>query len=255
MRVLLSRKDTVKFLILTELTRKKDCSQRDIARKLGITPQAVSEHFKELIADGFVKAIHRGYYEVTEKGKEWLRKNIFDLHAFAEDLIREIYSEQVVAIAVGKINEGDSVRFWMEDGYTYAKKDENGNGVAMISAEDGEDVLVKPISGFEMPKEKGEIIVVKVPDIAEGGSRKVDIGKLRELIWSRPKSIVVSIGIEALVASRKAGVEPIFFGGKAVSVEAAHMGSGVIILCTEKMLNDLLRTLIDEELSFDIKEL
>ncbi len=255
MKVLLSRKDTVKFLILSELMKRKDSSQRDIAKKLGITPQAVSEHFKELISEGLVKAVHRGYYEVTERGKEWLRENLFDLHSFAEDLIKKIYSDQVVAIAVGKIEEGDSVRFWIEDGYIYAKKEERGNGIALISAEDGEDILVKPTSGFELPKEKGEIIVVKVPDIVEGGSRKVDIEKLRELIWSRPKSIVVSVGIEALVTSRKAGVEPIFFGGKAVCVEAAHMGSGVIVLCVENMLDDLLRTLIDEDLKFDIKEL
>ncbi len=255
MKVLLSRKDTVKFLILSELMKRKDSSQRDIAKKLGITPQAVSEHFKELINEGLVKAVHRGYYEVTERGKEWLRENLFDLHSFAEDLIKKIYSDQVVAIAVGKIEEGDSVKFWIEDGYIYAKRDEEGNGVALISAEDGEDVLVKPTSGFELPKEKGEIIVVKVPDIVEGGSRRVNIEKLRELIWSRPKSIVVSVGIEALVTSRKAGVEPIFFGGKAVCVEAAHMGSGVIVLCVENMLDDLLRTLIDEDLKFDIKEL
>ncbi len=76
----------------------------------------------------------------------------------------------------------------------------------------------------------------------------------RELVKSRPTSIVVAIGIEALVTCRKIRVEPIFFGAKEVCIEAAHHGSGVIVACTESMLNDLLRSLIDEGLEFEIKE-
>ncbi len=255
MNILLSRKDTMRLLILTELVKNRDCSQRDIAKKFGLTPQAISEHFKDLIAEGFVTVIRKGYYQVTERGIEWLTKSILDLYLFSEELTKKLFSRSIVALASGDINEGDEVVYWFQDGYTYARAEKGGgNGIALTSARDGEDVLIKATKWFEPPK-KGEIIIVKIPDVGEGGSRKVDIEKFRELIKSRPRSLVLAIGVEALVACRKAGVEPIFFGAKEVCVEAAHQGSGVIVACTENMLNDLLRKLIDEELECKIKEL
>ncbi len=254
MNVLLSRKETIRFLILAELMVNPECNQRDIARKLNLTPQAISEHFKEMVAEGLINVIHKGYYEVTRKGEEWMSRNLIDLHLFSEELLKKVYSRTVVAIAKGEIKEGETVRYWFGDGYIFAEKSSDGNGVALTSAKDSEDVLIKPTGSFE-PPEKGEIIIVKVPDVAAGGSRKVDLEAFRELVKSRPTSIVVAIGIEALVTCRKIRVEPIFFGAKEVCIEAAHQGSGVIVACTESRINDLLRGLIDEGLKFEIREM
>ncbi len=254
MNVLLSRRETMRLLILSELVKNKNCSQRDLAKKFGLTPQAISEHFKDLIGEGFVTVIRKGYYQVTDRGIEWLTKNLLDLYLFSEELTKKLFSRSIVALASGDIDEGEEVVYWFQDGYTYAKAEKNGNGIALTSAKDGEDVLIKATKWFRPPK-KGEIIIVKVPDVGEGGSRRVNVEELRKLIKSRPRSLVLAIGVEALVACRKAGVEPIFFGAKEVCVEAAHQGGGVIVVCTENMLNDLLRKLIDEELEFKIKEL
>jgi putative transcriptional regulator len=245
MKVLLSRKDTIRLLILSELMLNRECNQRDIARKLNLTPQAISEHFKELVAEGYVEVIHKGYYEVTKKGEEWMSKNLLDLHIYSEELLKKIYSKSVVAIADGEIREGDEIYYWFSDGYVFARKSDDGNGIALTSALDGEDVLIKPTGSFEPPA-KGEVIVVKIPDVAEGGSRKVDLEGFRTLIKSREKSIVVALGVEALITCRKVRVEPIFFGAKDVCIEAAHHGSGVIVACTE--------SLIEEGLRFEIKE-
>ncbi|RLI76145.1 replication/maintenance protein [Archaeoglobales archaeon] len=253
MKVLLSRKDTVKLLILSELAINKECNQRDIARKLNLTPQAISEHFKELVSEDYVKVIHKGYYELTNKGIDWLTKNLLDLHMYSEELVRKLYSRSIVAIAEGKIRENEKVKYWFQDGFIFAKKNKDSNGVALTSAGDGEDILIKPTSGFEPPK-KGEVVVIKVPDIAEGGSRKVDVIAFRDFVKSKPRSIVVAIGVEALVSCRKIGVEPIFFGSKDVCVEASHHGSGVIVACTESLVDDLLRRLIEENIKFEIKE-
>lgn len=251
--ILLERKETVQLLILTELMINPECNQREIAKKLNLTPQAISEYFKDLTAEGFVRVVHRGYYEITKKGEEWLTRNLLDLHVFSEEMLKKIYSKTIVAIAVGKVEENSVVKYWFEDGFIFAKKEDNGNGIALTSAEDGEDVLLKPTGSFE-PPEKGEVVIVKVPNVAEGGSRKIDLEKLRELIKSRSRSIVVALGIEALVACRKIKVEPIFFGAKDVCVEAAHHGSGVIVVCAESRVNDLMRTLIEEGLRFEIRD-
>lgn len=251
MNVLLSRKDTVRLLILSELVSRKEANQRDIARKLHLTPQAISEHFKELVSMGFVKVVHKGFYEVTESGIEWLTKNLFDLHVFSEELVKKLYSRSIVAIASGDLRENSKVRYWYSDGFIFAKEAVEGNGVALMAAKDGEDVLVKPLEGFEPPG-KGEIIIVKIPDVGEGGSRKVDYEQFSKLIKSNPKKIVVALGVEALVSCRKIKVEPIFFGSKEVCIEAAHHGCGVIVACTESMLDSLLVSLVDENLAFEI---
>lgn len=254
MNVLLSRKETMRLLILSELVLRKESNQREIARKLDLTPQAISEYFKELVNEGFVKIIHKGFYEVTDKGVEWLTKNLFDLHVFSEELVKKLYSRSVVAIAEGSIRENSRIQYWYSDGFIFAKEAENGNGIALTSSEDGEDVLIKPVEGFHPPG-KGEIIIVKVPDVGEGGSRKVDFEGLSTLIKANPKKIVVAIGVEALVACRKVRVEPIFFGSKEVCIEAAHHGCGVIVVCTESMLDSLLMSLVDENLGFEIMSL
>ncbi len=253
MNVLLSRKDTVRLLILSELVSRKETNQRDIARKLRLTPQAISEHFKELVNAGFVRVVHKGFYEVTEKGVEWLTKNLFDLHVFSEELVKKLYSRSIVAIASGDLKENSKVFYWYSDGFIFAREasEDESNGVSLISAQDGEDVLIKPLEGFEPPG-KGEIIVVKIPDVGEGGSRKVDYKEFSRLIRENPKKIVVALGVEALVSCRKIRVEPIFFGSKEVCIEAAHHGCGVIVVCTESMLDSLLVSLVDENLAFEI---
>jgi putative transcriptional regulator len=251
--ILKERKDTVQLLILTELMLNPECNQRDIAKKLNLTPQAISEYFKELVSEGFVRVVHRGYYEITKKGEEWLTKNLLDLHVFTEEMLKKLYSKTIVAIAVEDIEKESKIRYWFEDGLIFARKDINGNGIALTTAGSGEEVLLKPTGSFEAPH-KGEIIVAKIPDVTEGGSRKANIEKLRELIRNRKRSLVVAIGIEALVSARKAGVEPIFFGAKEVCVEAAHHGCGVITVCTESRLNDLMRTLLEEGLKFEIMD-
>ena len=88
MNVLLSRKDTIRFLILSELMVNPECNQRDIARKLSLTPQAISEHFKEMVNEGLINVVHKGYYEVTRKGEEWMSRNLIDLHLFSEELLK-----------------------------------------------------------------------------------------------------------------------------------------------------------------------
>lgn len=251
--ILINKKDLTRLLILSELLMNPECNQRDIAKKLDLTPQAISEHFKELVAENLIRVVHRGYYELTKKGEEWLSKNLLDIHVFTEELLKNVYSKSIVTIAVGSVKEGETVKYWFEDGFIFAKSDLKGNGVALTSANDGEDLLIKPTGIFE-PPQKGEIIIVKVPSVGEGGSRKLNLKMFEELVRSKRKNIVVAMGVEALIACRKIKVEPIFFGAKDVCIEASHHGCGVIVACAENRINDLLRSLIEEGLKFEIKE-
>jgi putative transcriptional regulator len=64
---------------------------------------------------------------------------------------------------------------------------------------------------------------------------------------------VVALGVEALIACRKIGIEPVFFGAREVCVESAHHGCNVAVVCTESLINDLLRRLIEENITFEVK--
>ena len=249
MKVLLNRKDTIKLLILAELMIRKNCNQREIAEKLRLTPQAISEYFKELVAEGLIRVVQKGYYEATDRGIDWLTKHLFDLHMFSEDLLKKIFSHSLIAIAIGEIKAGDKVYYWFENGLIYCKVNSNANGIALTSANDGEELLIKPIEGFKPPT-RGKIIIIKVPDIGEGGSRKIDINWLKDLI--KKYHMVVAVGVEALVCCKKAGVEPIFFGGREACIEAAHHGCDVVVVCTESLLDDLLRKIMNENLKFEV---
>ncbi len=251
MKVLLSRKDTIKLLILSELVT-KSCNQRDIAIKLKLTPQAISEYFKELVSEGLVRTVQKGYYEVTDKGVEWLTKNMFDLHMFSEDILRRIYSKSIVAIAVGRIREGDDVRYWFDGGLVYCSKDGEPNAKALTSAEDGEEVLIRPYRELRPPK-KGKVLVVKVPYVCEGGSRRVRSEDIKSIISELPNASVVALGVEALVTCRKAGIDPVFFGAREVCVESVHHGRDVIVVCTENLIDDLLRRLVEEDIEFEVR--
>ncbi|ADB58882.1 DUF7839 domain-containing protein [Archaeoglobus profundus] len=239
MEALTKRKDTVKLLILSLLLN--GLNQREIARRLGLTPQAISEYFKELSSEGFVKN-----YEITEKGLRWLIERIYEIHVWSENILKNLYSEKVVAIAVGRVRKGDKVRYWFDTGLIYCKVSEDYNAVALTDGEN-EEILIKPIA-FK-PPERGKVTVFVVPDVTLGGSKAVDVQKISELAENK---VVVALGVEALVACRKASLNPVFFGAKCCCVEAVHHGCDVLVVCAQSLLNDLIQTLIDEGIEYKI---
>ncbi len=248
--MLLSRRDTIRLLILAELISRRNCNQRDIAERLKLTPQAISEYFKDLTSEGFVRILQKGYYEVTDKGIDWLVKNLFDLYVFSEELLKRVYSHSVVAIAKEDVRAGERVRYWFEKGLIYCDR-KGGNAIALTSAKEGEDILIKPKDEFKPPR-RGKVVVFKVPDVCEGGSRAVDLDMLERIV--KDVDVIVALGVEALVACRKIGVEPVLFGARNVCIESAHHGCNVLVVCTESLTNDLLRRLIEEEIPFEIKD-
>ncbi len=76
MPILRSKRDVSRFQILVEITEHQPgIRQQEIATKLGVTPQAVSEYIRELADEGMVSANRRGNYEMTKAGIEWVLEN------------------------------------------------------------------------------------------------------------------------------------------------------------------------------------
>lgn len=256
--VLQSKRESSRFQILVEIAaHQPNLRQKEVAGKLGVTPQAISEYIKELVADGLVTTDGRMRYSITKEGVEWLLENAAELKRYARVVMEEIISHVSVwtAIAESDLAEGERVSLEMRGGLLYANKKEgiDASGVVISEAVAGEDVGVSDLRGL-ISLDEGHITLCKVPRVQMGGSRKVDL-KLLERHLSE-KKMVGCLGIEALVALRKAGREPdVIFGAKEFAVEAAYHGISSLIVSVDEQIPGLLTRLETEGLKYELIDL
>ncbi|MDT8358045.1 MAG: winged helix-turn-helix transcriptional regulator [Methanomicrobiaceae archaeon] len=255
--ILRSKREATRFQILVEIAENQPAvRQQEIAEKLGITPQAVSEYIRELVEDGMVSAHGRGRYEVTHQGIEWVLNNAEALEAYARHVTRDIIQQVTVwtAIAAENLVAGDRVGVYMKGGWLYAAKGErSAMGEATMDALPGSDVGVARLTGI-IEHTEGTVRVCKVPRIQRGGSRKVDTATLTRLV--RDAGLVGAVGLEASVALQKAGRTPdMFFGAREGVIEGAFHGMEVAIVIVDEEFTDFLKRLETAGLSYTIHDL
>lgn len=256
--VLQSKRESSRFQILVEIAaHQPNLRQKEVAESMGVTPQAISEYIKELVADGLVTTDGRMRYRITKEGVEWLLENAAELKRYARVVMEEIISHVSVwaAIAEADLAEGDRVSLEMRGGLLYAnkKKGIEASGVVIADALAGEDVGISDLRGL-IGLEEGRIILCKVPRVQNGGSGKVDLEALRRELDKAGK--VGCLGIEALVALRKVGREPdVIWGAKEFSVEAAYHGISSVIVSVDEQVPGLLTRLESEGLKYELIDL
>lgn len=258
MDILKQRNLSVKFQILVEIAgNQPNIQQKDIARKLELTNQAISEYFQELKKEGLVKEFGRSKYRVTPEGVDWILRAYRHLTLYLEKVGKTVTSiTTCAAIAGSNIQEGQGVNLVMRNGLLYAVPGggKGARGIAVSSASRGEDVGVTEIEGI-IPLEKGVVRLLQVPSIEEGGSRKVD-SELLEKEIGESKTLLGCIGIEALVCLRKAGRKPDYLYGVLESaVEAANSGLDFTVLLTRYYLPSAVARLEEEGIDFHIVDL
>lgn len=256
--VLQSKRESSRFQILVEIAaHQPNLRQKEVADKLGVTPQAISEYIKELVADGLVTTDGRMRYSITKEGVEWLLENAAELKRYARVVMEEIISHVSVwtAIAESDLAEGERVFLEMRNGLLYANKKEGieASGVVVTSSRRGEDVGISDLQGL-ISLEEGRITLCKVPRAQMGGSRAVDLEVLKDLLSK--ERMVGCLGIEALVSLRKAGREPnVIFGAKEFAVEAAYHGISSLVVCVDEQIPSLLTRLENEGLKYELIDL
>ncbi|MFA7197697.1 MAG: winged helix-turn-helix transcriptional regulator [Methanoculleus sp.] len=255
--ILRSKRETTRFQILVEIAEHQPAvRQQEIAGKLGVTPQAVSEYIRELADEGLVTAHGRGRYEVTKNGIEWVLRHAEALEAYARHVNRDIIQQVAVwtAIARDEIQKGDTVGVLMRDGWLYATQEEqSATGTATMDAVPGEDLGVAQLNGIIEHKE-GLVHVCKVPRVERGGSRQVRTDLLQEAV--RDVEMVAAVGLESYVALRKAELDPdMFFGSREGVIEAAFHGRECAILIVDEEFTDFLKRLETVGLTYTIHDL
>jgi putative transcriptional regulator len=256
--VLQSKRESSRFQILVEIAaHQPNLRQKEVAERLGVTPQAISEYIKELVAEGMVSTDGRMRYSITKEGVEWLLEGAAELKRYARTVMEEVVSHVSVwtAIAEENLEEGDKVYLEMRGGLMYAHKKGgvDATGVTISDAAAGEDIGVSDLKGL-ISLDEGTITICKIPRSQLGGSRMVNLDALKTLLDG--KGMVGALGIEAIVALRKVRREPdVVFGAKESAVESAYHGVSSLIVSVDEQVPSLLNRLESEGLKYELLDL
>lgn len=247
---------TTKLQILVDVaTNQPDVQQRDIATRLEISPQAVSDYVRELMSDGWLTSDRRSRYRVTPEGVDWIIRELKELQRFSKSIQKAISNLSIcAALADCDIKKGQRVGLEMKGGLLFATADTGvtATGVAMSRAQTGDDVGVSDIDGL-VTMEVGTVTILRVPSIRRGGSKRADLEKLRKAL--KADSLVGAVGLEALAAARRLGVEPTcLYGVSSAVVEAARSGLSPVVVCVEDDAPELIRTLEGHSVQYDLHD-
>ena len=98
------------FQILSEICKQNpNLKQKDLAKTLDITIQAVSENIKVLIEEGYITSKDgRSPYKITQKGIDKVKKDAIVLRKYSDSVLETMNHFKTVwpAIAADKLKEG-----------------------------------------------------------------------------------------------------------------------------------------------------
>ncbi len=251
--VLRNKNLTTRFQILVEIANAGPAvQQKEIARNLNITPQAVSDYIAQLTREGLLVAEGRARYQVTNQGVNWIIKTLRELGDYNTFIQRAITNLSIcAAIAADDLKKGRKVGLKMKDGLLFASASQKyeASGTAISSARAGEDVGISGIEGI-VPLEVGRVTILRVPGIQRGGSSKVNYNMLKECLAK--SDLVTSLGLESLAALRKTGAEFQHYGAVAAAIEAAKSGLKPLVVCVDSEAADLIARLEKERIAYQL---
>jgi putative transcriptional regulator len=267
-RILMRDKgEFTKFQILLEIKRNQPhIKQKDISEALGITIQAVSKYFKKLVNEGLLEAgSERADYRLTPKAVAKLREDVKNIEQYITTAKHEVKIERAwPAIATQPVKAGDEVGLILKEGVMYTVTPDNpaaeAKGTAMMDAETGEDLGLRNLRG-KVKIKQGRILIVKLPSIRKGGSRNVDLNKIRKLHKEfKPDRIGVMGAVGRAVLNKlnlKADLE---FGISRSAAIAASRGLNVLVLVVGRMVNRMIEEIDTTnmtnatEVSYEVKD-
>jgi putative transcriptional regulator len=257
-QILKSKNLATKFQIMVEIAaHQPNIQQKDIAPRLGVTSQAVSEYIRELIKDGWLNSQGRSRYKVTKEGVDWMLQMSRQLHSYAWFVSKVVTDiSTTTAIADSDLSVGQPVSLYMKDGLLFAShvvNDKGAKGIAVTEAKKGQDIGIRNIQGV-IKLEPAKVIIGKVPNVQDGGSRNTDLARLEK--EGEKAGLVGAIGTEALVALTQIGVKPNYIHSvREAVIEAAYCGLSSLVVCSEDKVSILVPRLEEENLDYEIVDL
>ena len=250
------------FQILSEISKQDPhLKQKDLAEKLGITIQAVSENIKTLIELGYITSKDgRSPYKITQTGIDKVKKDAINLRKYTDSVLETMNHYKTIwpAIAREKLEKDDIVGLFMEDGVLYAhKKEENATGIVLDDAEKDSDVALTNLTGI-IDMNVGEVTVINVPTIKEGGSKSSDLDLIRNVYEKGTNSgksidkIAVAGTVSRAIASKLDLNIDIEYAAPQATANAARKGLNVLAICVGDMSKAFTRELENQKIKFNI---
>lgn len=257
MEILRNKNLATRFQILVEIAHSgPNIQQRDIAKRVGVSPQAISDHVRQLVMAGLLISDGRSRYKVTSEGTNWIIKVLRGLRDYSGFIEKAVTNISVcAAVAASDLVRGQVVGLNMKDGLLFATENpgEGARGIAFSDAKKGEDVGVTNIEGV-VTLSKGKVTILSVPTVEKGGARQVDSRRLKTELKRHQQ--IGAIGIEALISLRQSGIEPRYvYGVVDASIEAAKCGLSFLIICTSDATHSVLSRLEGEGLDYELVDL
>ncbi len=242
--VLRGKGENTEFQILIEVLRSQPhVKQKDVADAVGVTVQAVSKHMKKLARDGFLEVgEERADYRLTARATEKLDDYLKSLSSYTARIKSDLKIERLLpALATKRVLEGDTVGIIMKEGVLHAVSLRNAEveatGVATRDADAGEDVGLREVQG-KVKTRNGRVLMVRLPSITEGGSRAVDLAKVKRLYDEFHPDRIGVIGVVGRAVLNKLGLRAdLDFGITRATALAAERGLDVFVLVVGRMVN------------------
>jgi putative transcriptional regulator len=258
MKVFKKKGELTRFQILAEIAKEQPhLRQKDIAYELGITIQAVSENIKSLVDDGFVETgMGNAKYRITKRGIEKVKTEALNLRKYADNVLDTMNTYKSVwpAIAREDMKAGETVWLEMENGTLYASKKKNSAYAEVLeNACKGDDVALIKLGGT-IKLRTGNVTIIQVPTINEGGSKACDLKKIRE-IYETGFDKVGIMGTVSRAVINKAAIESDFeFATPNATVAASKRGLNVLVFTVGKMSKSLIKRLDEEGLKYTLED-
>ena len=242
MQVLRDLRSFTKILILIELKKQPRLKLRNLASKLDITVQAVSEYLKIMMNDNLIEKVN-DEHRLTQIGVEFLHYNITSLKKFVDDNIHDLNIINVcTAVSHKKLKKGAIVGLIMRNGQlaTTDNTGEGSKGTVLYDVDSASDVAIYNLNGI-VDFSRGELFLIELPSSISGGSSLIDLKKIRKLI---PKSSTVKLAagdlVSVTVLNKIDRTPDIQFAPLSGSMEAVNKGITVKFLTSTDLLPNII---------------
>jgi putative transcriptional regulator len=242
--LLRNKGESTEFQILLEVLRSQPhVKQKDVAEAVGITVQAVSKHFKKLVKEGLLEVgSERADYRLTPKANDKLQDYLKSLSAYTARIKTDLKIERLLpALATQAIQKGETVGIIMKEGVLFAvspnRLDAEAHGIAAQDAQPEEDVGLHDVQG-KVKTSQGKVEMVRLPSISEGGSRAVDLARVKQFYEEFNPDRIGVVGVVGRAVLNKLRLKAdLDFGITRATALAAERGLRVFVLVVGRMVN------------------
>ena len=249
MKLLRDKSFSTQILILYELYSKSHSNLTTIAKKIGITQQAVSDYMKKLIKQELVQKIEREY-KPTMKGINLLQNEFSDLKHFVDERIDKLsLIKNCVALAKTPIKSGETVGLFMDNGWlvAYANKQSSSVGIANNAANDGDCITLGSLEGI-VDHKVGKLYYFELPTPFTLKHDKISMESIKKRVRTMNIDYIGILDVVAKSVCKKIGIKPDFeFGVIYAAIDAAQRGLNTAIFGYNEKIRETL--IIFEEIN------